>query len=282
VIDFAGVVTGLEAGPDAVQVATQAGTTTVRSPSGGVATITLGSGELTLGGARPAAAPLRRLLAERPVRAEGQAVRVGAPPALDGSLAGFDQAAPLDLADEMHYVQSEEPYPGPDRFAATAYVNWAGGHLYLGVDVLKDEIVLRPADAPPLALDNEPEDIHSDGIQVYYGIEGREAHGYLIRPTEAGGILARSIPMSSPQPVELEGASARTEQGYCVTVALPFPELETQGDGAVVAFELCINEMQPGRVRRSGQLVWSGGGGWVYLRGDRQDPARWGRLEVVG
>jgi hypothetical protein len=27
-------------------------------------------------------------------------------------------------------------------------------------------------------------------------------------------------------------------------------------------------------------LVWSGGGGWVYLRGDRQDPARFGVLEL--
>ena len=34
--------------------------------------------------------------------------------------------------------------------------------------------------------------------------------------------------------------------------------------------------MEPGRERRSGQLVWTGGGGWVYLRGDRQDPAALG------
>jgi hypothetical protein len=38
--------------------------------------------------------------------------------------------------------------------------------------------------------------------------------------------------------------------------------------------------MQPGRERRAGQLVWSGGGGWVYLRGDRQSAADLGRLEL--
>ncbi len=43
-----------------------------------------------------------------------------------------------------------------------------------------------------------------------------------------------------------------------------------------------INEMLPGRMRRAGQLVWSGGGGWVWLRGDRQDPTRFGILELVG
>jgi hypothetical protein len=28
--------------------------------------------------------------------------------------------------------------------------------------------------------------------------------------------------------------------------------------------------------------VWSGGNGWVYLQGDRQDPDRMGVLELIG
>jgi hypothetical protein len=39
--------------------------------------------------------------------------------------------------------------------------------------------------------------------------------------------------------------------------------------------------MHPGRLRRAGQLVWSGGGGWVYLRGDRQSPEALGVLELA-
>ena len=31
---------------------------------------------------------------------------------------------------------------------------------------------------------------------------------------------------------------------------------------------------------RGGQLVWSGGGGWVYLRGDRQSADAFGIVEL--
>ena len=50
--------------------------------------------------------------------------------------------------------------------------------------------------------------------------------------------------------------------------------------GDRIEFDLLVNEMQPERLRRAGQLVWSGGGGWVWLRGDRQDPSRFGTLEL--
>jgi hypothetical protein len=47
-------------------------------------------------------------------------------------------------------------------------------------------------------------------------------------------------------------------------------------------FDIIVNEMRPGRTRRTGQLIWSGGPGWVYLRGDRHDPAHFGELELRG
>lgn len=50
--------------------------------------------------------------------------------------------------------------------------------------------------------------------------------------------------------------------------------------GQLLDFDLIVNEMQPDRERRAGQLVWSGGGGWVWLRGDRHDPARLGQLHL--
>jgi hypothetical protein len=58
------------------------------------------------------------------------------------------------------------------------------------------------------------------------------------------------------------------------------PEWHPRG-GDVLGFDLLVNEAHPGRLRRAGQLVWSGGGGWVYLRGDRQDPAAFGTLELA-
>ena len=67
-----------------------------------------------------------------------------------------------------------------------------------------------------------------------------------------------------------------TEAGYRLTVAIapaglgPVPPPDDQ-----IGFDLLVNQMLPDRLRRAGQLVWSGGGGWVWLRGDRQDPSDW-------
>ena len=43
--------------------------------------------------------------------------------------------------------------------------------------------------------------------------------------------------------------------------------------GEQVLVQVVVNEMQPGRWRRAGQLALVGGGGWVYLRGDRESAA---------
>src|SRR5690348_7010860 len=83
-------------------------------------------------------------------------------------------------------------------------------------------------------------------------------------------------------PDAIRGAWRRTRQGYCVTLAVAWPEWHRAHVGGRVGFDLLVNEMLPGRVRRAGQLVWSGGNGWVWLRGDRQDPERFGELELVG
>jgi hypothetical protein len=80
----------------------------------------------------------------------------------------------------------------------------------------------------------------------------------------------------------VQGSWQRTPTGYRVTVAIEWPEWHRAHIGGRVRFDLLVNEMEPGRERRSGQLVWSGGNGWVYLWGDRQDPGRFGVLELVG
>jgi hypothetical protein len=75
------------------------------------------------------------------------------------------------------------------------------------------------------------------------------------------------------------GAWQSTETGYALTLRLELPEWSPRG-GDQIGFDLLVNEMHPGRQRRAGQLVWSGGGGWVYLRGDRQSPEAFGLLEL--
>ncbi len=153
----------------------------------------------------------------------------------------------------------------------------------------KPDLVLRPATAPPLRLDNEPDEIHSDGLQVYVaparraGGEAVDPVGYLIVPNEDGHTVRGGTTSDTHGThAAVRGGWRRTDTGYCVTVAIPWPAGVHPHAGGRVSFDLIINEMLPGRVRRVGQLVWSGGGGWVWLRGDRQDPARLGVLELVG
>jgi hypothetical protein len=55
-------------------------------------------------------------------------------------------------------------------------------------------------------------------------------------------------------------------------IVWPLASLPADDDGCI-AFDLVVNERPPERERRRGQLVLSGGGGFAYLQGDRQDPA---------
>ncbi len=282
VIDLAGGVREVLVSNDIITVVTGGGKTEIRLAQG-AATIGTNAGPVALGGLRPVPAAPKPLMTDRPIRTEGRALRIGEPPVLDGSLDGFDERAPLEMADEGHYFRSEEPYPGPEEFSATAFVNWDAGHLYLAVQVQKPEVVVSPEGTAPLRLDNEPDDIHADGIQVYYqvGDEG-EPRAFLIRPDEAGGILVRALdPEDAGLAAEITGGSAWLELGYSLTVRLPCPELDRASGQEPVLFDVAVNEARPGRIRRAGQLVWGGGNGWIYLRGDRRDPRRWGTLKLV-
>jgi len=225
---------------------------------------------------------------DRDVRATATALRVARPPALDGTLDGFDPAEPLLLELEDQYRRSEEAYTGPEDFSAQVFANWDDDALYLAVLVHTQDPVFRGPDAPPLQLDNEPDDIHSDGVQVYLsdttGPAADIPHwGYLVVPVPGGaGIRARVVSDAEGDAHDVRGAWRKTSEGYCLTLAIAWPEGLLTHVGGRVGFDVIVNEMAAGRERRVGQLVWSGGGGWVFLRGDRQDPRRHGVVELVG
>ena len=238
----------------------------------------------------PPFVPLLEIDAPTPVAAPS--FRVGAAPPLDGTLEGFELSEPLLLALEDQYRRSEDAYPGPDELSAVAYAAWDESALYLAVDVTKPDVCVRPGDAPPLKLDNEPDDIHSDGLQVYVAAAaGPSGHdgvgttpaGYLIVPGESEHTVRARVTSDTRtgNAAGVRGGWRRTDTGYCMTVAIPWPEGMRPHPGGSVRFDLIINEMLPGRTRRVGQLVWSGGGGWVWLRGDRQEHNRLGVLELV-
>ena len=252
--------------------------------------VTAPARRVRLSGARDPEPPFQPLIElDLPQPAVGAALRVDRPPALDGTGDGFDTSEPLRLELEDQYRRSEEPYSGPEDFSAIAHVGWDDEALYLAVEVTKPDLCFRAAAAPPLRLDNEPDDIHSDGVQLYLrDLEGGDVSGFLVVPEveggrlDGGGVRVRGAGESPGAPRSVHGAWRRTEQGYRITLAVAWPEWQRAHVGGQVGFDLIINEMLPGRKRRAGQLVWSGGNGWVWLRGDRQDPARIGILELVG
>ncbi|MGH7560255.1 MAG: heparinase II/III domain-containing protein [Gemmatimonadales bacterium] len=269
-----GRATGLRVEAEAIEVLRAGGRARYQWSATGVAIDDQGK-RVTLGGARQE--PKRRapLFTEKTAPHHAVAVRIDEPPALDGTLGGFDTTEPLTLDDELQYRRSEEPYD-PERLAARAWLNWDGESLYLAAQVDKPELVFRPADAPALELDNDPDDIHSDGLQVYLDLDGVQT-GILMVPQQDGSLHARET--GAERIVPVRGSWTPTETGYCVTVeigAIP----ETLGPGSRIGFDLLINEMRPDRDRRAGQLVWSGGHGWVYLQGDSHDFARLGVVEL--
>ena len=276
-------VRGWAASGDTIEVETGTGTDRQVNSSDGWDVTTEGN-RVSLRGLRrapiePAARPLIDRARQTPVT--GVALGLADPPVLDGTLDSFDFSAPLELDHEDQYRRSEEPYTGPEEFSAVAAVSWDGDALYLGVDVRKPELVVRGDAAPPLRLDNEPDDIHADGIQFYLRpAPDQPMYGFLVVPAgDDGAIRVHVASGAAGEPGMVRGAWQPTESGYSLSVAVAPPGWDPR-PGVEVGFDLLINRIESGRERRSGQLVWTGGGGWVYLRGDRQDPARLGVLEL--
>jgi heparinase II/III-like protein len=243
--------------------------------------VTAGQTTVRLKGIRhapPARQPLFDL--NRPTAVQGVAWHAATVPALDGSSDGFEEAEALALDYEDQYRRSEEPYPGPDEFSAVASALWDTEALYLAIDVVKPEVIVRPDDAPPLRFDNDPDDIHADGVQLYIRpADDGPMYGFLIALGDEGGLRVQGAGSDAGSADMITGRWQATEVGYRITLALALPGWAPLG-GDTVRFDVLVNRMESGRERRSGQLVWSGGGGWVYLRGDRQDPNALGVLEL--
>ena len=87
-----------------------------------------------------------------------------------------------------------------------------------------------------------------------------------------GGVEVRVavVAGTSGDASDVDATWVRTEDGYNVLVAVELGEQLQRGQKVPV--NLVVNEMYPNRERRSGQLALSGGG-WVYLRGDREHPS---------
>ena len=276
-----GAVRGLRVRGTAIEVETDTGTELhaatsegwdVRSPAGHVRLTGLRTPEVDF---EPIVTRQRTLREHATVPYAAQA------PAIDGSGDGFARAGEIHLDHDDQYRRSEDPYAGPEEFSATARLLWNDDALYLAVDVAKPEINFRPADAPPLRFDNEVDDIHSDGIEVFLRASGGPAWGVLVVPDKDGEVRVRPVKDTVASSGEVQGAWSETDSGYRITLAVAPAFWDEVRITRTVDFDLLVNEMRNGRERRAGQLVWTGGGGWVWLRGDRQAPERFGVLELA-
>jgi hypothetical protein len=241
------------------------------------------AGRVRLGGRllhQPPFEPLLTRIRQEPMR--GAALRIGSAPALDGSLDGFDDSAPLMLDHDDQYRRGELPYAGAEAFSASVAANWDYDALYLAIDVRKEaQQIFRSASAPPLNFDNEPDDINSDGLQLYLAMPEGGLWGVTVVPEEGGRLRVSTVSDAVAQPDDVTGAWQPTDDGYRVTLALAPGFWRELADTPEIRFDIAVNEMQPERERRAAQLIWSGGGGWIYLRGDRQDAASLGVLELA-
>lgn len=167
-----------------------------------------------------------------------------------------------------HYRRSEPSWEEAGRPSATVRLDPRPGRLQLTVEIpaLRPLVVNPPGTDNP--WDNEPADVNADGVQLYFATANGSGGWRLpLRPggrVEPGHVTGwGTLGLRDPQWREIPG-------GYELSVMLPIPAGSRE-----VALDLLVNDIVPGRMRRRGQLVLSGGEGeWTYLRGDRHDPAR--------
>jgi hypothetical protein len=166
-----------------------------------------------------------------------------------------------------HYRRSEQSWADAGRPTAQIRLEAAENTLRIEVRVPTSDRNFSPSDAIN-PYDNEPPDTNGDGIQLF--IQTREGKTAWMLVPDGGSVRVRPIDgWRSAQSVAATWRAVGT--GYEMTIDLPvIPD----------AIDVIVNEMPRGRERRRGQLVLSGGGGFVYLRGDRHEGLELLKLDV--
>jgi hypothetical protein len=180
---------------------------------------------------------------------------------------------------ERAYRRSEESWDEAGRPRAVVAITATRQYLVIEASIEKSEVVLRPRGAADPALDNEHPDIHSDGAQLYVAApEWDRPAAWLVVPEHPEPRVRTHIVDGARADVPLVAGWSSESRGYAMRFEIPLDALGA-GRELPLAIDLIVNEMAAGRVRRRGQLVLSGGGGWIYLQGDRQSATRF--LPVV-
>jgi hypothetical protein len=173
---------------------------------------------------------------------------------------------------ERHYRRSEESWHDAGSPRATVSLAIDGPELRIDADVAKgDEPIFVASDAVN-RYDNEHPDINGDGLQVY--VRTPVGSGAWVVVPNPGGSSVRARPIAGwGDLAPPRGSWRRTDRGYAIELAVRLPAAAPTP--APIEVDVIVNETGPGRERRRGQLVMSGADGeFVYLAGDRHDPAR--------
>ncbi len=180
------------------------------------------------------------------------------------------------------YRQSEDTWSEAGSPRATISVRVDDDDLDVAIDVRKTPTVFRATDAADPRLDNEYPDIHSDGVQLHIWTDiTNPPLAWLVVPVEPSSTARVHVPDGARRDVPLAASWRPTPDGYTMDLRVPVASLATARDG-VIAMQVVVNDMAPGRDRRRGQLVLSGGAGeHVYLRGDRESPTHALRFHVA-
>ncbi|HEY4304600.1 MAG TPA: heparinase II/III family protein [Gemmatimonadaceae bacterium] len=183
----------------------------------------------------------------------------------DATLPSFGRAIYFDLA-ERHYRRSEQTWQEAGEPSASVVLTWQRVALDVVIDVPRSDRTFAARDAKNI-YDNEPADVNGDGVELFIKTREGRAGWLLVPEPDSSTVRIRRVDgWNLPQ--NISARWERSSTGYRIFASLP---AETPPYG----FDVIVNEMPRGRLRRRGQLVLSGGAGeFVYLRGDRHEPER--------
>jgi len=172
---------------------------------------------------------------------------------------------------EKHYRRSEDNWSLAGSPRATIALGADAAHLLMYAHVRAGERHFARADALN-PLDNEHADTMGAGLQLYLRTPDAGGAWMLIPDADGSAVRTRAIAGWGSLPTPRVQWRA-TADGYELRARIPLPTPNLTE--YPVDVDVIVNETTAERTRRRGQLVMSGAAGeFVYLRGDRHDPAR--------
>jgi hypothetical protein len=168
---------------------------------------------------------------------------------------------------ESHYRRSEQSWSDAGRPSAMVTLQPSSTTLDIHVRVpVSDRTFVAAGTVNP--YDNEPADINGDGIELF--IRTRDGKSAWVLVPDGNHVRIRDID-GWRSTLAIRASWREVGGGYEMNIVLPvIPE----------SIDLLVNEKPLGRERRRGQLVLSGGG-FAYLRGDRQEESSLLRVDVT-